>query len=73
MTPLRGLLVPILAALVLIALGCRARADDAPQYDCAVIRAYVAEHGQAAALGWAIRNGYSWRQIRQARRCLDSK
>lgn len=68
----RGLLVVWLSALVLILVCSHARAADRPQYDCAVIRAYVAEHGQAAALGWAIRNGYSWRQIREARRCLKS-
>ncbi len=70
MIPLRGLLVPLLAALVLIAIGCHARAADKPQIDCALVRQYVAEHGKAAALSWAIRNGYSWREIQEARRCL---
>lgn len=70
MTSTRAWLMPIVAIAILLATCIRSRAEDKPQYDCAVIRAYVAEHGQAAALGWAIRNGYSWRQIREARRCL---
>jgi hypothetical protein len=55
---------------VLIAIGCHARAADKPQIDCALVRQYVAEHGKARALAWAIENGYSWAQIREARRCL---
>jgi len=70
MIPLRGLLVPLLAGLILIAIGCHARAADKPQIDCALVRQYVAEHGKARALAWAIENGYSWAQIREARRCL---
>jgi hypothetical protein len=70
MIPLRGFLVPLIAALVLIATCTHSRAADLPQVDCATIRYYVAEHGKAAALAWAIRNGYSWAEIREARRCL---
>jgi hypothetical protein len=66
---IRSWLIPIIAA-VLITTCTRSRADDKPQFDCVVIRAYVAEHGKAVALGWAIRNGYSLRQIREARKCL---
>ena len=40
---------------------------------CDQIRALVAEHGKAKALAWAIRNGYSWTDIREARKCLTRK
>ncbi len=58
----------LLAALVLIATGLRARAAD--PIDCAAIRFYAAEHGKARALAWALQNGYSWAEIQQARKCL---
>ena len=70
MIPVRGLLIPLIAALVLIATGIRARAD---QIDCAAVRYYVAEHGEIKAIIWARRNGYSWRDIRLARACLKEK
>jgi hypothetical protein len=41
-----------------------------PGVDCALIRYYVAEHTKVKALAWAIKEGYSWRQISEARRCL---
>ena len=68
--PLRGLLMPLLAGLILIAIGYHARAADKPQIDCALVRQYVAEHGKARALAWALENGFTWAQIREARRCL---
>lgn len=37
---------------------------------CELIREKVAEHGRLASFAWAIRNGYSFEQIRQAKRCL---
>jgi hypothetical protein len=37
---------------------------------CDQVRALVAEHGKPRALAWALRHGYSWKQIREARRCL---
>jgi hypothetical protein len=37
---------------------------------CELVREKVAEHGKAAAIAWAIRQGYSLAQIRQAQRCL---
>ena len=70
MIPLRGYLVPLLAALALVACGIKARAADLPQIDCALVRAYVAEHGKAKALAWALEQGYSWKQIRAAAKCL---
>lgn len=69
MIPLRGYLVPLLVALALIATA--SRAADLPPIDCALIRAYVAEHGKAKAIAWALRNGFSWREIREAAaKCL---
>lgn len=38
--------------------------------DCNAVRQYVAEYGKAKALAWAIKEGYSWRQIAEAKRCL---
>ncbi len=70
MIPRRAWIIPVLSALILIAIGCHARATDKPQIDCALVRQYVAEHGKARALAWALENGFSWAQIREARRCL---
>lgn len=66
----RGLLVVWLSAAALILVCAHARAGEAPQLDCDAIRYYVAQHGKAAALAWAIRNGYTLAEIREARRCL---
>lgn len=60
-----------LCALILLATCIRSRADE-PRFDCAAIRYYVAVHGRAAAVAWAIRNGYSLREIAEARKCLRS-
>lgn len=57
-----------LCALILLATCVRSRADE--KFDCAAIRYYAAVHGKAAALAWAVRNGYSLREIAEARRCL---
>lgn len=62
-------IVPILAALVLMGTCVKARADE-PKIDCQMVRAKVAEHGKAVAFAWAIKNGYSWEQIKMARKCL---
>lgn len=66
----RGLVVVVLSALVLVTVCARARAADAPVIDCVLIRTMVAEHGKAKALAWAIEQGYGWRDIRAARKCL---
>ncbi len=68
----RGFLVVWLSAALLIFVCAHARAADAPQVDCALVRAMVAEHGKARALAWAIEQGYSWALIREARKCLIS-
>lgn len=68
----RAFIIPLAAAAVLIATCTRSRAADLPNIDCAVIRSYVAEHGKAKALAWALQNGYSWKDIQQARKCLKT-
>lgn len=40
---------------------------------CDQVRAYVAEHGKAAALAFAISQGATWAQIKEARKCLSSR
>ncbi|ABD06721.1 hypothetical protein RPB_2013 [Rhodopseudomonas palustris HaA2] len=45
-------------------------APPATTVDCATVRYNVAEHGKAKSIAWAVKNGYSWAQINQARRCL---
>jgi hypothetical protein len=37
---------------------------------CEMIRAQVAQHGYARAIFWARSNGYSWAQIKEAKKCL---
>jgi hypothetical protein len=68
----RGILVVWLSAVLLIAVCTRARADDTPQIDCAMVRAKVAEFWKARALAWAIEQGYGWASIREARKWLIS-
>jgi hypothetical protein len=70
--PLRGLLIPFMAALILMATCARSRAENI-KIDCDLVRYKVAEYGKARALAWAIENGFTWSQINEARRCLKSK
>lgn len=70
----RALALAGAAALALV-VGCTGavaadRAPDPPQVDCALVRHYVAEHGRAASIAWAVRNGLTWSQIVAAKRCL---
>ena len=37
---------------------------------CDLVRQYVAQHGKVKALAWAIKQGYSFAQIREAKQCL---
>ena len=43
---------------------------DAFQVSCDDVRAYVAEHGKASAIVFALKSGATWQQIREARRCI---
>jgi hypothetical protein len=67
--PIPAYLVPLLAVLVLLAIGARARAADEPRIPCWVVKAAVAAHGEEGALRHARARGYSERQISEARRC----
>lgn len=60
----------IAAAIVLTAAGVAGAAELPPGVDCQTVRRLVAEHGKARALAWALRQGYSWDQIQEARKCL---
>lgn len=67
------LAVFFLIAVLIILMTQPARASDVslPEgVSCATIRSLVAEHGKVTALAWAIRQGYSWPQIREAKKCL---
>jgi hypothetical protein len=44
-----------------------------PGATCEIVREKVAEHGKAVALAWAIKQGFSFAQIRAAKRCLFTK
>ena len=45
---------------------------EAFQIDCQMVRQYVAEHGKAKALAFAIKNGATFRQLYEARKCLKN-
>lgn len=61
----------IAAAILLTAAGAVGAAELPPGVDCPLVRRLVAEHGKARALAWAIRQGYSWEQIKEARKCIQ--
>lgn len=66
-------LLPLLAVLLLLATGIRARAEEARLPDgitCEQVRETVARLGKVKALALAIQHGASVAQIRAARRCL---
>jgi hypothetical protein len=71
--PLRGYVVPLLAVLVLLMIGVRARAADEPRIPCWIVKAAVAAHGEDGAMRHARARGYSERQISEARRCVSGK
>jgi hypothetical protein len=54
----------------------QARASTSPDnglpvgITCELVREKVAEHGKAVALAWALKQGYSFAQIRAAKRFL---
>jgi hypothetical protein len=67
-----GLFALILVFILLLTIP--ARASTTPTlpagFTCEMVREKVAEHGKAAALAWALKQGYSFAQIAAARRCL---
>jgi hypothetical protein len=40
------------------------------QVSCDDVRAYVAKYGRIKAIAFAIENGATWHDIREARKCL---
>lgn len=62
----------LLAALLCLAASAVLAAEPKlpPGISCADVRARVAEYGKTVAFGWALANGYSMAQIREARKCL---
>ena len=63
-------MIRCLVVLLLVVFASGAKAADLPQIDCPLVRAFVAEHGKIKALALAIEQGATWRQIREARKCL---
>lgn len=68
--------IALLAAIWIILMTPRARASTTPASGlpagatCEIVREKVAEHGKAASLAWALKQGFSFAQIRAAKRCL---
>jgi Zn-dependent protease len=61
------------AFALLLIFGAAALADEPKLpagYTCADVRAKVSELGYVKALALAIESGATWRQIREARKCL---
>jgi hypothetical protein len=70
---LTALIAAVLALIVaMVAMVNAAHAAEPPKLPvgvtCEAVRERVAEHGRAAAIAWALASGYSWRQIRDARK-----
>jgi hypothetical protein len=68
--------IALLVAVWIILMTPRAMASTTPDtglpagITCEMVREKVTEHGKAVALAWALRQGYSFAQIRAARRCV---
>ena len=52
---------------------CLITPAQAHQFNCDEVRAYVAQYGKAKAMAAAIKHGATWREIMEARRCLNLK
>ena len=72
MIPVRAYLIPLLAAVVLLTIGVRARAAEEPRIACWIVRQAVAAFGEDGAMRHARARGYSERQITEAGRCLKA-
>ena len=73
--PLRAYVVPLLAAVVLLAIGARARAADEPRIPCWQIHMFLASHNgdRAAARNAARARGATEGQIADAQRRCDQR
>jgi hypothetical protein len=73
---LTGMAIFALIAVLILLMTIPARASTSPDswlpagFTCEMVREKVAEHGKAVALAWALKQGYSFAQIRIAKRCL---
>lgn len=71
-----GMALFALILVLIMLLTIPAHASTSPDsglpagFTCEMVREKVAEHGKTVALAWALRQGYSFAQIRVARRCL---
>jgi hypothetical protein len=71
-----GMAIFALISVLILLMTIPARASTTPDtglpagITCEMVREKVAEHGKAVALAWALRQGYSFAQIRAARRCV---
>lgn len=61
----------MLRATAIVVLCLIASNANAFQVDCNLVRQYVAEHGRAKALAFAIKHGATWKQLREAKKCLS--
>jgi hypothetical protein len=68
-----GLFALIVVFILILTIPARASTspdNGLPGFTCELVREKVAEHGKAVALAWALKQGYTFAQIRLARRCL---
>ncbi len=67
--------IAALVALVVLLYAHFAHATEPtkplPSLTCEDVRRIVAEQGKIKALALAIENGATWRQLREARKCLS--
>jgi hypothetical protein len=54
--------------IILVLASVPARATEPLPVSCNEIRQYVASYGRLAAIAWAYKNGFTLRQISQARK-----
>ena len=57
-------------ALAVVLLCLIASPAGAFQVNCDDVRAFVAQHGKAVAIAFAVSHGATWQQIREAKKCL---
>lgn len=61
------------ATAILILLLLPSHPAAAFQISCEDVKAYVAQHGKAKALAFAIKHGATFKEIVAARRCLNAQ
>lgn len=54
--------------IILVVVSVPVRAAEPLPASCDEIRQYVASYGRLAAIAWAYKNGFTLRQINQARK-----